>query len=92
MEYEHETRVASFLSGLVLGAVIGAGVALMTAPESGRRARKRLRRTAGDIKSSAAGRWDELRESTSDRFDDLAGEVKGKVDEAIRGARKRFPT
>lgn len=79
MEYDDETRVFSFLSGLALGAVIGAGITLLTAPYSGRRTRRRLRRAAVGLKDSA-----------TDRFDDLAQDVKGKVDEAIRGARSRF--
>jgi gas vesicle protein len=61
---------------LLLGAIIGAGVAYLTAPETGRKARKRLKRAAGDLRASA-----------SDRLDDLADEVKGKVDEAIKSAR-----
>ncbi len=79
MHYDHEGQVVSFISGLLLGAVIGAGVALLAAPQTGRRARRRIRR-------AAVG----LRDSASDHFDDLADEVKGKVDEVIRGARERF--
>lgn len=79
MEYDHETQVVNFISGLLLGAVIGAGVALLTAPESGRRTRRRIKRAAGDIRSSAA-----------DRLEDLADDVKGRVDEAFEGARKRI--
>ena len=79
MEYDHETQVLNFLSGLILGAVIGAGIAVLTAPESGRRTRRRIRRVAGD-----------LRETATDRWDDLAEDVKGRVDDAIKGARNRF--
>lgn len=79
MDYDHETQVINFLSGLVLGVVIGAGVALLTAPESGRRTRRRLKRAAGEIRDTASDRWDEL-----------ADDVKVRVDDAIKGARKRF--
>ena len=79
MEYENETRVFNFIAGLVLGAAIGASVALLTAPQSGRRTRRRLRTAAGELKGSAGDRWD-----------DLAGELKGKVDEAVQGAKSRF--
>ena len=79
MEYDHETQVINFISGLLLGAVIGAGVALLTAPQLGRRTRRRIKKTALTIRDSATDRWD-----------DLADEVKGKVDDAIDGARKRF--
>lgn len=80
MEYEHERQVLNFMSGLLLGAAIGAGVALLTAPQPGRRTRKRLRRAAVDFRDSAG-----------DRLDELADEVKGKVDEVVKGARERLP-
>lgn len=81
MEYDHETQVLNFISGLLLGAVLGAGIAILTAPEAGRRTRRKLRRKAGD-----------LTESASDRWEDLAEDVRGRVDDAIRGARKRLTT
>ena len=79
MEYDHEAQVLNFISGLVVGAVLGAGIALLTAPQSGRKTRKRIRKTTHRIKGEAGDRWD-----------DLADDVKGRVDDAIEGARKRF--
>jgi len=79
MEYDRETQVINFISGLLLGAVIGAGVALLAAPQSGLRTRRRIKKGALTI-----------RESATDRFDDLADDVKGRVDDAMDGARKRF--
>jgi len=76
MDRDQNRQAVSFISGLLLGTIIGAGVAYLTAPETGRKTRKRLKRAAGDLRASA-----------SDRLDDLADEVKGKVDEAIKGAR-----
>lgn len=78
MDYQNESRV-SFMSGLLLGAVIGASIALLTAPEPGRRTRRRIQR-------SAVG----LRDNASDRWEDLADEVKDKVDEALKGARHKL--
>ncbi len=79
MEYDNDSHVLNFVSGLVLGAVIGAGIALLTAPDNGRTTRKRLRRAASRLKSDAGDKWEEL-----------ADDVGKKVDEAVRGARKRF--
>ena len=80
MEYDHEAQVVNFLSGLMLGAVLGAGIALLSAPQSGRRTRRRLRKAAIDIRDSASDRWEEL-----------SDDVKRRVDEAIEVARDRFP-
>jgi gas vesicle protein len=73
MDSDQERQAVTFVSGLVLGAVIGAGVAFLTTPQPGRKARKRIRRAAGRIQGTA-----------TDRLDDLASDLKGKIDDAIR--------
>jgi len=79
MEYEDNAGLFNFASGLLLGAVIGAGIALLTTPQSGPRTRRRIRRAAHDIRDGASDRWE-----------DLADEMKRKVDETVRTARKRL--
>jgi gas vesicle protein len=74
-----QDQLVGFVVGLLLGAAIGATAALLTAPESGRRTRKRLGKAATEIRKGAGDRWD-----------DLADEVKNRVDDAISGARKRL--
>jgi gas vesicle protein len=73
------TKFSSFIAGLICGLVAGAGVALMLAPESGQRTRKRLKRVAGELKETAGDRWD-----------DLADEVRGRVEDVLEGARSRL--
>jgi len=75
---DSDTRI-SFMSGLVLGAVLGAGIALLTAPEPGRRTRRKIQRKAVH-----------LRDTTGDRWEDLADEVRDKVDEVLNGARSKL--
>lgn len=81
MPSDSEREAVSFVSGLVLGAIIGAGVAMLTAPQPGRKTRKRIRKSARRLQGTA-----------SDRFDELAGEIKDKVDEAVVAARDRIPS
>ncbi|MBI4520912.1 MAG: YtxH domain-containing protein [Gemmatimonadetes bacterium] len=82
IEERHANEAArsavSFLSGVLLGAVLGATAALLLAPQSGRRTRRMLRRAARD-----------LRDSATHRLDDLTGEVRGKVEDVVAGARRR---
>jgi gas vesicle protein len=80
MDSDQERQVVSFVSGLVLGAIIGAGVAMLTTPQPGKKTRKRIRKTARRIQGSA-----------SDRLDDLATDLKGRVDDAVGVARARLP-
>ena len=79
MDEHHETHSVTIVSVFLLGAMVGAGIALLAAPEAGTRTRRIIRRVAG-----------ELRDSATDHWDDLATDVKDKVDDAVRGARKRF--
>ncbi len=79
MEYDDDARLFNFVSGLICGAAIGAGVALLMAPDSGKKTRRRIHRAAED-----------LRDTASDRWDDISEEVREKVDEALSTARKRF--
>lgn len=78
MEYD-DSQLFNFVTGLLLGAAIGAGIAILTAPQKGVKVRKRLRRAAGDFREVATDRWDEI-----------ADDVKGKVDEVFQGARSRL--
>lgn len=80
MSSESEREAVSFVSGLILGAIIGAGVAMLTAPQPGKKTRKRLKKSARRLQGTAA-----------DRLDELAGDIKEKVDEAVVAARTRLP-
>lgn len=77
MEYDDELHPFSFVSGLALGTLIGAGVALLLAPQSGRRTRKRIARAAEDL-------GDEAR----DRLEDAADDVRRHAEHAVRAAER----
>ena len=79
MQVDRKSQAVCFISGLLLGAIIGAGVALLAAPDDGRGTRRRLRRAAATVKDTAGDRWDELTE-----------DVKEKVDSALKGARRHL--
>ena len=81
MEYDQDVNAMNFVAGFLLGAIVGAGIALLTAPNAGNRTRRVIRRVAGELKDSA-----------TDQLDDFAEDVKARVDDAVRGARKRLMT
>jgi gas vesicle protein len=60
MYYENDSNGLPFLTGVVVGVAIGAGLALLVAPQSGRRTRRRLARTVEDVADDAVGRWDDV--------------------------------
>lgn len=67
MNSDDRTGLLPFISGLVVGAVIGAGVALTFAPSSGKKTRRQVRKAANHLKDAAEDRWDEATESVRDR-------------------------
>lgn len=60
MSYEEEYNAVSFVSGLLLGMAVGAGVTLLVAPQSGRRTRRALVRSMEDMADTASERWDDV--------------------------------
>ncbi len=58
---EHDTG-KGFAAGLLLGALIGAGVALLFAPQSGEDTRRMIRRKARRFASDARDRYDDLKD------------------------------
>lgn len=79
MDYDDDGRVFNFAAGLLLGTVIGAGVALLMAPEPGRKTRRRIKRVAGDFADTAQDRWEEVSDEVRTRVDDAVGEARKKL-------------
>jgi gas vesicle protein len=79
MEYEEEARRFNFVVGVVCGALVGAGVALVLAPYSGRNTRRRIQRVAGDLKETAADRWEEISDERTGRVEEALGVDRGKL-------------
>jgi len=92
MSDERDSQLASFVLGLFLGAAIGASAAILSAPQSGRKTRRRLGRAASGTRKRIGRTAQGIRKGTGDRFDDFTDEVKGRVDDAISVARKKLGT
>jgi gas vesicle protein len=60
MYYEKNSRAFNFIVGVVLGAAVGAGLAFLTAPRSGKRTRRHLVKAISGVKDNAGSRWDGL--------------------------------
>jgi gas vesicle protein len=73
MYYREESHTAYFLGGMAIGLLLGAGIAMLSAPQTGRRTRRRLKSAMGGAVGSMGDRWE-----------DLGDELKAAVDKGRR--------
>jgi len=66
MSEDRGFSAASVALGFILGGVLGASLALLFAPESGRRTRERLRDLAADVRDKTIDLSEELRDKAED--------------------------
>ena len=59
MDEDRAAHPMTFVSGFILGAMVGAGIALLAAPEAGTRTRRRIRKVAGEFRDTAGDHWDD---------------------------------
>ena len=60
MYYDEESGAVNFVAGLLMGAVLGATIALLAAPDSGKKTRRKLMRAVSTARGEATERWDDL--------------------------------
>jgi hypothetical protein len=78
-DYPTTLGVRGFLAGVLVGAVVGAGAALLLAPDRGAVVRKRIGRT-----------WRDLQDDARDQLDDWRGEARREVKKQRRRLRRRL--
>ena len=81
------------LSAFVLGGMVGAGVALLLAPQSGTETRRKIEELADDVKEKAAdyaGMAKEKVVSTVDKAKELYKEKKVAVSAAVEAGKEAY--
>jgi len=73
------TRVLSLISMLIVGGLLGAGVALLMAPQSGRRTRLKIRDKGMELRERAAETAEDTRHRASHTLDDWASLTRERV-------------
>ena len=79
--------VLSFL----IGAAVGGGIALLTAPQSGKRTREQLKSVARDAKEKVEDYYDEMKDKTAEATEKVQGyyqEAKQTVGSTVDAAKK----
>ena len=72
-----------FVAGLVVGAAVGAGLALLFAPAPGRTTRRRLRRRIANLEEAAADRIEEAGKVVRREFKDRKGALRDRSKRGI---------
>jgi len=75
----------SAMAGFLLGAVVGAGLALLLAPASGQETRHRLAGAARRIRDNTKDQLSHVRDTVSDLKDDARAAVESGRDAFVRG-------
>lgn len=85
------SNAGSTMLGFALGAVIGAGVALLLAPDSGKNTRQRLASQARRLSRSAEHTFDQARETMADLGHDAKSAIKAGQDSFAHDRATREP-
>ncbi|MBI5195546.1 MAG: YtxH domain-containing protein [Nitrospirae bacterium] len=78
MSEERSCTTGNVLLAFVLGGVVGAGVALLMAPQSGRETRQKIKDLASDAKEKAADYATHIKEKVSSAVEHGKGFVEEK--------------
>jgi len=81
----NKKKIASFLISLVMGSLIGAGVALLMAPQSGDKTRALIKGKSSEIRVKAL----ETAENTRDRAEKTLGDISQTTRERANELMKR---
>ena len=66
-------NLTTFIAGAVVGAAVGAGVALLLAPRTGKEARNWLARSTREIKERATSAFEQAKEAVRQETKGIAG-------------------
>lgn len=86
LDWQH---IAIFTAGAILGAVVGAGAALLFAPQSGARTRHDLARRGRHFRTRTGDAWDDLRHELRYAARRTRKTLAGKMNGALRDRRER---
>lgn len=84
-----ENQGKGMMAGFILGAVVGAGIALLVAPASGSDTRRRIKEKAQELR----GKSDEIKERARGKLEEMGEAVRGGAREmasAVKESREAF--
>jgi gas vesicle protein len=83
---EHDSDLGAFLAGFLFGGLVGAGVALLLAPQSGEETREMIRERGIELKARAEQTAEDFRK----RAEESIKEGREQINEGVETARQRI--
>ncbi len=80
---ERAFDTTTFVTGLIVGAAVGAGLALLFAPASGEHTRKVIRKRARGLGKDASRGWDSAREEARRTFREKKEALREKLAQGL---------
>lgn len=83
----------SLLFSFLLGGIVGAGMALLLAPQSGKETRRRIKEFSDEVKDKATGYVDDAKEAITSYVDqgkEFYGEKKSLVTSALEAGKEAY--
>lgn len=77
--YERESNMLSLISVFAIGALIGAAMALLMAPQSGPETRMMLKDKSTEIRDKAVGTAEETRARAGHTLDEISSKAKERI-------------
>lgn len=93
MSEENTSSIGSFFKGMIVGGFIGAGLALLYAPKTGKELREELKEKSSDLRSEAEKLYEEAKDISSDLLVDglkKAEQLKKEAEEKYEQAKKKI--
>ncbi len=93
MREDNGFGAGSILLSFLLGGMVGAGFALLLAPQSGRETRQKIRDLSEDAKEKAMGYVEDIREKVASNIDKGKGfyeEKKSMIGSAIEAGKEAY--
>jgi gas vesicle protein len=93
MREEEGYSTGSILFSFLLGGMVGAGFALLLAPQSGRETRQKIKELTGDVKEKAMGYAGDVKEKITggiDKGKEMYEEKKSMITSAIEAGKEAY--
>lgn len=82
--------VGGLLAGITIGAVVGAGIALLFAPQSGEDTRRDLSRKARSMRDEAADRLEDVSARTRREFNRRRRQLRERLDDGVDAVKEHL--